>query len=341
MPHLAQGDSCRVVRQAPNIDINLYTTAGGPAALRVCSPDPSVDPVIHERRNGVLTTYTGPLEIRTFPPRGGQFPHGTLVQFEVVVGPETWLGPEVDISALPEVILGRLAPAPDARDVTEIQALKIDEITAAELVSPITFASQYQARSLAYEGLALRAPAGLALCLDSSASMAPHARSGLLQILVEVALGVDRGLGDGSGLPVVAVDNAASALPDLTVKSADGYVTRYFAQRANATGFRPTRSLQEPPFAARDYLVVLITDAWNSELAEQLERLRAALPGQRWRPLLLGGQLQTPEGIGFGQLVGPDLEVSVAQLTTEPGHQSVLTRFISQMVGTRETGSQP
>ncbi|MGV1004895.1 MAG: hypothetical protein ACOYEV_09045 [Candidatus Nanopelagicales bacterium] len=288
LQYLAADGAARIERgDRGELEIEL-TVRGASARLRVSGLAPGYQPISHKiADHQLLTVPEEPLRVWATP-HGEFFPDGTTVQ--VTIRSQTGgrasqvVGPQMDVGALPEVAVAEIAPL-DAQ-FTQVSAVKLEIGGPSEGLCPLARAAHSVARRLAWADRIDPTPGGLVLCLDSSASMAVLAEQGLLQVLVEVVLGVDRGLGDGGTVPVLALGaGAPQRLPGLDAENSVSYVAQCFADLATSTGFRAS-ALAPEMVPAEAALVLIVTDALPPDLAACHRRWQDAVP--RVRVLVLG-----------------------------------------------------
>ena len=190
------------------LDVELTIHSGGAATLYLTAGDAATQPP--SRRLQPTRLLAPRVQGRTtieVESADAHFPDGSIVQLTIRTTRDgrtsQVVGPKVDVSALVRVPLAEVEPLDD--HFITVTALTVDDVTPSGALTPVTRAVQFAARQLKASGQLASAKEGLALCIDHSASMAPHIQSGLVQTIVEAVLGVDRGLGDGGEVPVLAV----------------------------------------------------------------------------------------------------------------------------------------
>lgn len=200
----------------------------------------------------LLATPQQQARVIAYGPGGGPFPHGAALRVMVRVGQPPLradlVGPRTDVGALAQPVLATLTPRGDTIDVT---AVKVDEAaTPPPDEGPLPELARrafYVARgSTPTHGLGRR---GVVVCVDTSASMRAHA--GVLQCLLEIAFGIDRGLGDAGDVPAFAVTSHVRPLPPLTAANLTGYADALLGtagSRGPARSGDPSNEASRPGF---------------------------------------------------------------------------------------------
>jgi hypothetical protein len=314
---LNEGGVTRIDRgDRGEIEVGL-TVQGGPARLLLEGTTPDYVPIGHPRTPlELVAALQGPARVVACP-LGERFLDGTTVQ--VTVRTKTGdrncqvVGPRLDVGALPRVALAEITPQDE--QFTRVQALRFGFGGPSEGLTDLGRATHSVARGLAWSALVERAPAGLAVAVDASASMLGPCRSGLLQVLMEVILGIDRGLGDGDSVPVVAVGATVSELAPIAEGTVGDYAATHLEQALSATGFRPELLAGRVVGSQPPSLVLVVTDWVTADVARSLHRWSAADTGTRWRLVVLAPPDRPFEVDPWAEVVGhvdPDAWTSVS-----------------------------
>lgn len=320
------------------VEAELVVLVGGPLRLEARHPD-SGDPVEAWRLGDTLLDLTdagAPVQL-VAEPCDATIPDDTRAQVVVTVsihGQESRvLGPVTDLGALNRAALAEVRLTTDGR---VLSALRVDGVGSGEDLPPLARAVQFAARRLVQAGQVSAASAGVAVCLDVSASMFVQVDDGLAQLMCEVALGLDRGLGDGGDVPVVAVGQSVARLAPITSASASDYVDATVAGLVPATGCRLELMREHVGDLLHDErAVVVVTDHVPAD-PEDLARTWKADGGAATVHVAVLGQppslapLAPPVPITY-----VDTSVTRESLLEAPGHAERLDAMVRSLMGPR------
>jgi hypothetical protein len=206
----------------------------------------------------VLSPPDQPFDIVAAPSTGGAFADAEQIQLVVRVGTAAdrhqLVGPKTNVGALNRPVIGKIEPTSTGLRVAspEIDTASDSHADLPGLAGP----AMYVARSIRQQHQLPHS--AVAVLIDESASMQKHFDSGVIQMLLEILLGIDRGLGDDGALPVSGLGAVTRPLPRLTAASVETYVEDHMLPISASTGFLAgTQSLQELAIESSESLVVL------------------------------------------------------------------------------------
>ena len=322
--------------EAGDVEIELTLHSGGPASLDLIDRHGNSVRVLRLSSTRVVVTHLRETLRVLAKPERDEFPPDTIIELSFRTSVENRtsqvFAPQTDISGLDEIALAELTPR--GGQATLIRALTIDAVKVDPHMPPLAAAATRSARRLQSKGAIPRSMHGLAVCLDTSASMLVHRRSGVLQALVELALGSDRGMGDGGDVPVFATGRTSRAIEPITSRNAATYVADLDDRVEPTTGFRPSALIGTPGLDDRERIILVLTDAFPSDAAACAERWRSH-PYARWRLVIIG-----PGPTPAQRALPPDTAVidpglTADSLLTDAGAKERLGQLVRQLVGAR------
>ena len=159
--------------------------------------------------------------------------------------------------------------------------------------------------------------------------MLPHARSGVMQIVAEAVLGVDRGLGDAGVVPVYALGQELARLPDLSDANALNYLADNEEALRPTTGFE-SRYLRDIPVAQGEQRLVIVTD--------DLPPSGVAGQPQSWQFLLIGESTASlTDGVsGFSHAV-IDRSITAQDVTVGPSCADRARGLVEAILGAADS----
>lgn len=311
--HLSVGRPITV--PAGEVEIELVDFAGAGAQVDVVHEETHVlvDAVRLSATRLVLAPPGAAVTVRAAGGAGAPFPAGAAVQVMIRVGSgplqAQLVSPRNDVGALPQALLVRLAPRGETIEVT---ALKVDDAaippSGEEPLPELARRALYAARAIR-TATAAGGGAGLVLCVDTSASM--RTRSGALQCLIEIAFGIDRGMGDGGDVPVFAVTSQVRPLPQLTAGNLADYVAAVLATQPPQSGCRAGLLRDALDGVRQGRTVMVLSDELPADVDECARQWADDVAGG-WRVVVIGAStelLAAPDVTGFGMCaVSPALD---------------------------------
>lgn len=314
------------------MEVELTVSSNVPVRLlaRTLDGDPLPSPQL-QPTTWLVPEQSAPFEIVIRSGSAEEFPDGTEVTivFRNVSGSRTVLGPKTDISGIDEAGLATVVPG--SNRFTTVQLLKVDDVRPDPLLPPLARAAQFAARRLVHTGRAVRIERGLMLCIDTSASMVVHRNSGLLQVMAEVVLGADRGLGDGGDVPVLGVVRKPNRWAPLGSINAAGYVDQFWPKKSE-TGFRASSLAGMPGLDADKRTVLVVTDALPPDVRAFAEQWANQPNGAHFRLIVLG-PLSESDKHSASSAVEIDTTLTAERLLEHPGHRANMAALVSDLVG--------
>lgn len=296
----------------------------------------------------VMGPVTSPLQVIARSQVGPRFPDGSSVQLVVRVGhgperAELVLG-STDIGALSEPELLDLR---SEGDFLRVEAIRVDDAAPADPFSEDGGQLEGFARECMYSARQLRQAAGLpsvaggiTVGLDSSASMLVHQRSGLIQLLLEATLGIDRGIGDGGVVPVISVGSRAVHLEPLGTQNIDSYVDSVLAVQPATSGCQLELLADQINDSARSGTVLFITDQIPGDAIAVSDRWRTF--GGDWCLVVIGpeGQLRSGRNLSGTRSTAVDPGLTLESVSGSLG-EPLRQRLIASLMGiSDESGEQ-
>ncbi len=320
--------------EAGDLAVEIAVHGGGPVRLQMTDAHGVEAQVLRLSSTRLVATGLQSSLFVVAEPVAAEFPPGTIVElsFTTTVAGRTSqvFGQRTDISALDRVRLAEVAPRDD--QVTVIRALQADDVEIDPNLTELAGAALRSARRLQSKGVIPRSRDGLALGIDSSASMLVHRGSGLLQTLVEVALGVDRGMGDGGDVPAFAVGRTAAPVAAIASANAANYIADTAGEFPPTTGFRPSVLAGTAGLDDHDRTILVVTDAVPADY-EECAAQWAAHPCARWRLVLIGPAPRSEDGAMPPGIAVIDPGLTTDDLLTGAGAHGRLQRLVVDLIG--------
>ena len=317
------------------VEIELIMLTGG--SVRLATIDPSTGSPVPSVALGdavlALSDVDIPIDLAVQSVHGA-IPDDTTAKLSVLVragGHESRvIGPVTELGALTRVTVAELRPSTAGIDLT---MRRVDGVGGEDELTEVARAAQFASRRLLESGTVSTAEDGLVLCLDSSASMRAHVASGLLQVLCEVVMGMDRGLGDGGDVPVFAVGQQVSPLDPLTPAVLAAYAEKFAASTHPTTGMRWARLPDQPGIKAGPGTICVVTDQEPADTGRLIGELQRRLPSKRWCVSVIDSLGRSARGDSPGLIGYIDPELDSDTLLRESGHEAILNSLVLALVG--------
>lgn len=302
------------------LEVEWHCTGPEPSTVDVrVQPDGPIGehpPRLHALgpRRLLLAAVSAPVSIVVGPVGGAtHLPEGTTVEVQLTTRArdgdidQIVLNP-TDVSAMHSAVVCTIEPAANAWTVSAVQPADRTIVTsagpAASSTTPYPDAgpptdtqlpATSMARRAAYATRRLQPPdrpvrrATMAVAVDWSASMSEHFRTGAVQSMLEVLLGINLVVGNAPELPVwLAGATARRSGTDLDHRTVDGYAQTLVNQRPFASGTSLASLVERVGASPQPATVVVVTDGVPHDLAAAARRLGdhgAALAWTRWHLL--------------------------------------------------------